>query len=240
MTAMLASVRSVDEALLALDGGADIIDLKDPARGALGALDARTARDIVTALAGRVPSSATIGDLPFMMPRELLQAASATAATGVNLVKAGLFPAATQIECIRALAPLAQSTPLVAVLFADLEPDYTVIETLAACGFAGVMLDTARKSSGPLLHHRDSNALAEFVRRAHDSGLFAGLAGSLREESVAPLLALEPDYLGFRGALCAAGQRSTALDANAFARIRAAIPPASPPRMQGRALGAVA
>ena len=38
MTALLASVRSVAEAELALAGGADVIDLKDPSQGALGAL----------------------------------------------------------------------------------------------------------------------------------------------------------------------------------------------------------
>ncbi len=86
------------------------------------------------------------------------------------------------------------------------------------------MLDTAHKNSGPLRRHLDVAALSEFVRRARDHGLFAGLAGSLREEDVPALLALDPDYLGFRGALCAAGQRSGALDADAFARIRAAIP----------------
>ncbi len=70
MTAMLASVRTLDEALLALAGGADIIDLKDPARGALGALDQATARNIVAAIGGRAPVSATIGDLPSMVPAE--------------------------------------------------------------------------------------------------------------------------------------------------------------------------
>jgi uncharacterized protein (UPF0264 family) len=229
MTAMLASVRTVDEALLALAGGADIVDLKDPARGALGALDQATARSIVAGIAGRAPVSATIGDLPSMDPEEMLAAARRTAAVGVNFVKAGFFPAATQAACARALATLARRTPVVAVLFADLSPDLALIDTLAECGFAGAMLDTADKSSGPLQRHLDTTTLVQFVRRTRERGLFAGLAGSLREDDVAPLLTLEPDYLGFRGALCAAGWRSGALDAGAVARIRAAIPRGSAP-----------
>jgi (5-formylfuran-3-yl)methyl phosphate synthase len=240
MTAMLASVRTVEEALLALEGGADIIDLKDPARGALGALDPDTAHSIVGAIAGRVPSSATIGDLPSMIPAEMLAAAERTAASGVNFVKAGFFSAPTQVACAQALTPLAQRTPLVAVLFADLEPDFALIETLAECGFAGAMLDTARKNSGPLLRHLDLGTLAEFVRRSRAVGLFTGLAGSLREADVGALLALDPDYLGFRGALCAAAQRAGTLDANAFGRIRAAIPQTALPRARGRASGAAA
>ena len=38
MTGMLASVNSVAESLLVLSAGVDIIDLKQPALGALGAL----------------------------------------------------------------------------------------------------------------------------------------------------------------------------------------------------------
>jgi dihydroneopterin aldolase len=240
MTAMLASVRTVEEALLALEGGADIIDLKDPARGALGALDPDTARSIVGAIAGRVPSSATIGDLPSMMPAEMLAAAERTAVTGVNFVKAGFFSAPTQVACAHALTPLARRIPLVAVLFADLEPDFTLIARLAECSFAGVMLDTARKNSGPLLRHLDLAALADFVRRSRAVGLFTGLAGSLREADVGTLLALDPDYLGFRGALCAEAERTSTLDANAFNRIREAIPRAALPPARGRALGVAA
>src|SRR5712691_8352699 len=39
MTKFLASVRDVSEAEIALAAGADIIDLKEPARGALGAVE---------------------------------------------------------------------------------------------------------------------------------------------------------------------------------------------------------
>ncbi|HEV7911681.1 MAG TPA: (5-formylfuran-3-yl)methyl phosphate synthase, partial [Methylocella sp.] len=44
---MLASVTNPAEAEAVRAGGADIIDLKDPAKGALGALDAAVAADIV-------------------------------------------------------------------------------------------------------------------------------------------------------------------------------------------------
>ena len=46
---MLASVTSVDEALIALDAGVDMIDLKNPSTGALGALDPALVKDIVEA-----------------------------------------------------------------------------------------------------------------------------------------------------------------------------------------------
>ena len=40
----LVSVRSPEEALAALEGGADLIDVKEPSRGPLGAADPRWSR----------------------------------------------------------------------------------------------------------------------------------------------------------------------------------------------------
>ena len=74
MTAMLASVRTLDEALLALRLGADLIDLKEPSRGALGALDHAAVRVMVRAVGGRRALSATIGDIPEMEPGEMVAA----------------------------------------------------------------------------------------------------------------------------------------------------------------------
>ena len=48
MTGFLASVSSVEEARLVRSLGADVIDLKDPARGALGALDEDSVRAIAS------------------------------------------------------------------------------------------------------------------------------------------------------------------------------------------------
>ncbi|OYV19732.1 MAG: hypothetical protein CG441_670, partial [Methylococcaceae bacterium NSM2-1] len=55
MTGMLASVNSLAEALLALSADVDIIDLKQPALGALGALDIDTVKQIVAGIDGRCP-----------------------------------------------------------------------------------------------------------------------------------------------------------------------------------------
>ena len=88
--AMLASVTSLEEAELVAAGGADIIDCKDPARGALGALPLAE----VAAIRARLPEaviSATIGDLP-ADPALLVGSARAMAATGVDYVKVGIFP----------------------------------------------------------------------------------------------------------------------------------------------------
>jgi len=64
MTLFLASVRDAGEAEMAMTAGADIIDLKDPHSGALGALNLKTIASCVRSIARRAPVSATVGDLP--------------------------------------------------------------------------------------------------------------------------------------------------------------------------------
>ena len=231
MTQMLASVRGPEEAEAALALGADIVDLKDAARGALGALAPDVVRAAVQTIAGRRPASAVTGDLP-MQPETVAAAAAAMADTGVQFVKVGLFPDARREDCIASLAALARRAKLVGVIFADLDQDEgtrrTLIAAMRAAGFAGAMLDTARKGAGRLLENLDIHALARFVEACHAHDLLAGLAGSLEAPDVPRLLPLAPDYLGFRGALCA-GDRTGPLDPAAFRLLRELIPPAPSP-----------
>ncbi len=223
MTLMLASVATLAEAELALSGGVDIIDLKDPAMGALGALEPRAVADIVAAVGGRRPVSAAAGD-HFASSAAAVAAVRELVATGVNYVKVGLSPDAAGEAAIRALQPLAASVKLVGVLFADRAPNLDLLKLMADSGFSGAMLDTFAKGEGRLLDYMDVAALAGFVDRCREFGLEPGLAGSLEAPDVPRLLPLRPHYLGFRGALCAGAARKAALDAEAFAMIRDLIP----------------
>jgi dihydroneopterin aldolase len=66
--------------------------------------------------------------------------------------------------------------------------------------------------------------LAAFVRTCQGHELMSGLAGSLEPPDVPRLLLLSPDFLGFRGALCASHDRTAGLDPDAFTVIRQLIP----------------
>lgn len=229
MTGLLASVSDAREARLALAGGADIIDLKEPARGALGAVPAEIQRRVVQLIDGRRPVSATVGDLP-MIPARLTAAVLRTAATGVDLVKIGLYDLHAGMDCVAALGQAcAQRVPLIAVLFADQQPDLDCLLDLAAAGFHGVMLDTADKTAGRLLQHVSIKTLRTFVQRAHGLGLLTGLAGSLRIEDISTLLPLSADYLGFRGALCVERRRTGPMSMAAIAAARSRIDHGEPP-----------
>ncbi len=213
MTKWLASVQSVSEANILLPVLPDILDMKNPSQGALGALPTSTVSEIVELIDGQCQTSATIGDLA--MDEALIAPAMINMAkTGVDYVKIGIFPDADLINCIKQLKATVTSlsTPVIAVLFADKPIDEAVYAELAESGFKGIMMDTAIKNGQRLLDHQSLDQLAVFVQHIKELGLICGLAGSLREEDIAPLTALNADYLGFRSALCAKQQRTSSLN----------------------------
>jgi uncharacterized protein (UPF0264 family) len=220
----LASVTSEAEARTCVALGADIIDAKNPATGALGALPVATVRAVCENVSKRAPVSATIGDLP-AEPELVSDAVRAMAATGVDIVKIGFWPGGDVQATLQGLSSLAFGrVRLVGVLFADQGADTANIGPMAEAGFAGVMLDTIAKASGALPDILSAAALTRFIEKAHEVGMFAGLAGSLRVRHVPDLLELGADLLGFRGGLCRGGQRSGIIDADAVRQVRDAIP----------------
>jgi FolB domain-containing protein len=223
MTLMLASVTNLAEAEAVWAGGADIIDLKDPAKGALGALDVAIVADIVRAFAKRRTISAAAGDA-FASPAAVVDAVATMASTGVDYVKIGFSSDQDGAHCIEALAPLTNSVKLVGVLFADREADPTLVGLMARQGFFGAMLDTATKGSGRLLDYLDVATLAQFVDLCRVNNLMSGLAGSLEAPDVPRLLPLVPNYLGFRGALCHGRSREASIDPTSVRMIRDLIP----------------
>lgn len=223
MTKLLASVTDVGEAMLALESGADIIDLKNPAQGALGALPLDTIRQAVRAVDGRRPVSATIGDLP-MRPDLLVDRVRATLATGVDIVKVGFFGQTVGLECAWALAPLAGAgARMVAVLFADQHPDFKLLPVLGQAGFHGAMLDTVAKDGKRLTDHFAPDDLRNFVVATHNLSMLAGLAGSLSPADISLLASLRPDYLGFRGALCENGDRGSSLQTSRLIQLKSML-----------------
>jgi (5-formylfuran-3-yl)methyl phosphate synthase len=205
---LLVSVRDADEAALACAAGADLVDAKDPANGALGALPVETVRDIVARVGASATTSAVAGE-----PSEagaLAPSVAIMAATGVDYVKVAVrsdYPDA-------ALADAAQAArgQLIGVLFAGDVFGLSIVPRLASAGFRGAMIDTRTKDGrrlGDLLLPDD---LAAFVVACHAHGLLSGLAGSLGIEDLPVLAAHAPGYLGFRGGLCRDGDRRNALD----------------------------
>jgi len=212
MTGMLASVNSLEETRLILNTSVNIIDLKQPAQGALGALSTELVKQIVREVNHQKPVSATVGDLP-MQPELISNAVNAMTETGVNYIKIGFFPGGDWPGTLLKLHQISQKGhQLIAVLFADTQPDISIIKSLKNTGFTGVMLDTMDKSKGSLTQIMSASEIHAFVSTSKDADLLCGLAGSLKKEDIPELLNLKADYLGFRGALCEQHNRTAKLD----------------------------
>jgi (5-formylfuran-3-yl)methyl phosphate synthase len=222
MTLMLASVTSAEEAEIAIQHGADIIDLKDVST-AFGAIPPALVKAAVDAAGQRRPVSAVVGEIE-MEPSAIVEGASRIAAAGASYVKVGLYPGARRPDCVRALSSLANRAKLIGVMFADHGADEGLVPLMAQSGFAGAMIDTAHKTGGRLLNHMDISMIGRFVDATHMRGMMAGLAGSLEAPDIPRLLSLAPDVLGFRRALCAGANRTSPIDPDAVDVIRALIP----------------
>lgn len=226
MSAFLASVRNVEEAAIAHRIGADWIDLKEPASGALGAVDPQTVVEVVQWLRRQkraVSLSATIGDCwdsPLLMPPrvELLHAA------GVEYAKIGIFSQSPSRELLGVIQNCCSVGPkIVLVCFAEAPPSTADMGALATTGIAGAMLDTAGKTGPSLTGLLSIEGLTEFVSSVHRYNLICGLAGSLTLNDIGQLSPLGPDYLGFRGALCRNAIRESEFSEFAASQVRAAI-----------------
>ncbi len=224
MTKMLASIRSLAECRVILDQGIDILDLKEPRAGALGALKTELVQEIVTFVQNEVLISATIGDV---LPNDqrLLSLIEAMNNTGVDIVKVGLFAARPTNYFIDIIKQAAMGNRrLVVVLFAENYIGIESVQSLLDTGIAGLMLDTKNKSGQSLNQLLNDTMLKQFVETVNGHGLLSGFAGSLQFENIDDLLRFKPDYLGFRGALCTKHCRTSRLDLNNIKKIRGKIP----------------
>ena len=239
MTLMLASVVDVSEAKMALQSGADVIDviaLNDTSAQSCDGLEAlppTIMTELVGTVAGKALVSALVGNVP-MEPRNLAASITRLQAMGVDIIKVGIFfderhasnlnAAKLDAAFLAALLPAAVRGRLLAVLAADSAPDLAILPRLREAGFYGAMLDTAHKSTGRLLDHRNFSELAAFVAACRAWDLASGLAGGLETPDIPRLLALKPNYLGFRGALGPRRDHTARLNIRALTLVRALIP----------------
>jgi len=206
------------EALEAVAGGADIIDVKNPKEGALGASFPWVIKRIREVTPKRLEVSCTLGDLP-NLPGSAALAALGAASTGVNYIKASLYGVKIHVEAVFLMANVVKAAkshnPHVKVAvagFADAQRVGSINPLLipqvaheSKADFA--MLDTGVKDGKNLLAFLKIEQLKAFVDAAHGYGLAAALAGSLRKEDFPALCALGVDIIGVRGAACTGEDR---------------------------------
>jgi hypothetical protein len=218
---LLVSVVDADEARIAAAAGADIVDVKNPAEGSLGAPSPAVIAAVRAAVPPALPVSAAIGDMP-NLPGTAALAALGAASSGAAFVKVGLWGVSTEADAVALLRAIREAVPdaiVVAAAYADarrvphapLAPEL-LPRVAAAAGARVCLLDTAIKDGRGLLDWLDPDALTALVTEAHDAGLRFALAGALREDDLPIIRATGADIAGVRSAACTNGVRTGPLD----------------------------
>jgi hypothetical protein len=226
---LLVSVRCGDEAEAALAGGADLIDVKEPARGALGRADDATIADVVRAVAGRVLVSAAMGELSYRLPP--------CTVPGVAFVKWGLagWGLPPETERLREMDRIrreqewygAPGCRPVFVAYADWQranapPPEVLCQLARHWRLAGFVIDTFIKDGTTLLDWLPAPTLLLLCRLCRAAGLRVALAGSLGVGQIVQLRHVQPDWFAVRGAACREG-RQGAIDPARVRELKHAI-----------------
>ncbi len=231
---LLISVTSVSEALAALAGGADIVDVKNPREGSLGASTPDVIRQVRQCVPTSCELSATIGDVP-NLPGTVSLAALGAAVCGVDYVKVGLSGVRTLDEAIPLLRQINQAVKdwcptarVIAAGYADAHMINAILpgdipQAAAVAGVDGCMLDTARKGEAGLLALLSLDELRGFVTACREAGLLCALAGSLGETDLPAVHSLGADIAGFRSAVCSGDRVNGTIDSQKVRRLKALL-----------------
>jgi hypothetical protein len=217
---LLVSVVSAQEARCALAGGADIIDVKDPAEGALGAPSPRVLCEVMRAVGTVAPVSVALGDLP-NLPHTAALAARGAALSGAAYVKVGLRGVREldgAVALMRAVAAAVEpGTAVIAAAYADaeaLDPPALAPSSLPAlverAGISGALVDTCVKDGRGLYDWMSETELTDLIARTRQTGASFAVAGQLTRGQLRRVAA---DVVGVRSAVCRGGDRAADLDA---------------------------
>ncbi|MEM7823493.1 MAG: (5-formylfuran-3-yl)methyl phosphate synthase [Candidatus Aenigmatarchaeota archaeon] len=220
---LLVSVINEKEALIAYQSRVDIIDIKNPREGSLGA----NFPPIILKIRRLLPKakiSATIGDMP-NLPGTASLAGFGAAACGVNYVKVGLYGIKKENEAtyflenlVDSVKKLNSSIKVVAVCYAD----YRAINSLnplslpkiaKKTGIDIVMIDVKEKRNGNLFEILPREKIKDFIRKSKRKGLTTALAGSLNKNHIGEVWKIGADIFGVRGAVCSK-DRNSAIEKN--------------------------
>lgn len=216
MASLLVSVRSAAEAEAAVRGGADLIDVKEPAHGSLGRAPEEVIAAVCQQVGGRRPVSAALGefrDRPLGDPLD-----------GLAFVKWGLSRCiararwqeelAATFDRVRRIRP---GCVPVAVAYADWQRAESP-PPVAVCAFAceyratALLLDTWTKDGRSLLDWLTVAEVGRLRECCRAAGVRVALAGSLGRVPIGELRDVDPDWFAVRGAVCRDDCRTAVID----------------------------
>jgi uncharacterized protein (UPF0264 family) len=217
---LLVSVRNAAEAIAALAGGAEVIDVKEPSRGPLGAADHATMADVALTVNGRALVTAAVGEL-FDLIADRAVSQRSDVPEGFSLFKIGLAGCRDLPnwqghwhQMVETMSQFNAEARPVAVAYADWRaarsPDPNDVLSIAldyAC--PALLIDTWDKSAGTLFDAWRETSLHKFVQLVRSHDLTVVLAGSLSDATFERAVTLGADFVAVRSAACDGGRNGT-------------------------------
>ena len=225
---LMVSVQNLAEALEAIKGGADIVDIKNLQEALVGSGHPMVAKEVRAVAPPEKHVSITLGVVPNQIGT-VAMAVYAAAALKATSVKVGFlstdYETASEILRQSKRALEGSQTKLIGSLFADnllyggLDPHHMV--ALAKEGPCdGFLIDTLTKDGRNLFDFMPEPELREIVFKGKELGMSTALSGHLKLDDLDELARINPDIVGVRGAVCMSGDRATAVAWEAVAEFK--------------------
>jgi len=230
---LLVSPINEEEAIAAYKGGADIIDVKNPKEGSLGANFPWVIRSVKEAIGSKKPISATIGDFNYK-PGTASLAALGAAVAGAQYVKVGLYDVQTEDQALEMLTNINKavkdfdpSRKVVASGYSDYKRINSISPFLLPvigkkAGVDVVMVDTGIKDGRSTFEFMSEEELTQFTGSIRELGMKSALAGTLKFEDLPTLKRIQPDIIGIRGMVCG-GDRTACIQQELVEKLKKLI-----------------
>lgn len=213
---LMVSVQDLAEALQALKGGADIVDVKNLQEALVGSAHPSVVKEVMEAVPDGHHASVTLGVVPDQVGTVAMAVYTAGSMNATS-VKVGFMKTGYEmaVDILRASrrALDGSDTKLIGSLFADnieyggLDPHLMV--NLAEDGECdGWLIDTLAKDGRNLFDFIPEVELRKMVYDGKSAGMSTALSGHLKIENLDELARVNPDIVGVRGAACSKGDRN--------------------------------
>jgi uncharacterized protein (UPF0264 family) len=232
MTSLLISVRDGHEAAAVSRFPVGIVDLKEPAAGALGMASCENRKEFLNTLPETIIKSIALGELIDFDSGWDPNQAKLNWLSQFQFAKVGLAHTSTAWQdwrkrWLELRLAMPTSTTLVGVAYADwqacgapsIEEIFDLVNEFSADlpnqhpatdaarpSQPVVLVDTYCKSNGNLVTLLGWRRIEKLILRARTRRTRLVIAGSLTAAHLLDLILLQPDLIGFRGAICEHGR----------------------------------
>ena len=184
----------------------DIVDLKDPFSGTIGAWQTSEISKVVKVYTKKKLLSATLGDIK--KTNQIFFKLKKFDELGLDFIKFGVF--LEDLNEINSLFKIFKNlffkSKIVPVFFAENKKSLNFLDKnlkfFCDININHFLIDTKSKSSLDLLDNCSIHFLEKLIKKSNNFNINVGLAGKLKKEQIPKLIKIRPQLIGLRSAIC--------------------------------------